>query len=275
MTNQDERIRNVAMLGGGQMAEALIRGLIDSGACAADDLLVTDLQPERLAYLQREFGVRVTADNAGAVTHADIVILAIKPQQMETLLEEIRLQVNRRALVLSIAAGVQTAWIEQQLGEGIPVVRAMPNLPALVGLGAAALCGGRWADEGDLQRAERILGSVGVAVRVAESEIDAVTALSGSGPAYVCVLVEAMLKAAREMGLNDDTARTLVHATVAGTAAMLERDVSSAAELRRRVTSPGGTTAAALGEMENRRVTESLVAAILAAHRRAGELAKR
>ena len=275
MTNRAECIRNVAILGGGQMAEALIRGLLEVDACAADDLLITDLQSERLAFLRREFGVRVTADNAGAVAQADVVVLAVKPQQMEGLLEEIRLQVNPRTLVLSIAAGIQTAWIEQQLGGGIRVVRAMPNLPALVGRAAAALCGGRWADEDDLQRAERILGSVGVVVRVAESDIDAVTALSGSGPAYVCVLVEAMLRAAREMGLNDDAAHTLVHATIAGTAAMLDRGVSSAAELRRRVTSPGGTTAAALDEMKNRRVTESVVAAILAAHRRAGELARR
>lgn len=272
MKTTSARLGRVAFIGGGNMAEALIGGLIRSAVCRPPDICVADVSADRTALLKERFGVDATADNAAAVKGADVVVLAVKPQILPDVVAALAGPLERRSLVLSIAAGVRTAAIEQKLGDGARVVRVMPNTPALVGAGAAAFCGGRWAEEEDLRKADAMISASGIAVRVKEAEMDAVTALSGSGPAYVFYLIEAMLEAARQMGLEAGTAKSLVHATVAGAARLIGETGVSAEELRRRVTSKGGTTAAAIAVLDQGGVAGNLVRAILAARDRSKEL---
>jgi len=261
-------------VGAGNMAEALVGGMIQSGVCRPNQVVVSDVRADRIAYFARQFGVDGVSGNVPAVKGADIVVLAVKPQVLDAVLAEMGGAIEKGALVVSIAAGVPTSRIEGVLGEGARVVRAMPNTPALVRAGAAALCAGRWATEEDLQTAESLLGAVGVAVRVAEDAMDAVTAVSGSGPAYVFYIVEAMLAAAAHLGLPDGVARQLVYATIGGSARLLTETGIEPAELRRRVTSKGGTTAAALAVLDERKVAAVFAEAIRAAHKRAGELSQ-
>ena len=265
------RVNKLVFIGAGNMAEALVKGMTASGVCKADRILVTDVRPERLAFFEKEFGVKGTGDNAVAVEGADVVVLAVKPQLMGEVLTGLKSSMGK-SLVVSIAAGISTAWIESKLGDGVRVVRVMPNTPALVRSGAAALCAGRWAMEEDLVVAETMMTAVGVAVRVAERDMDAVTALSGSGPAYVFHLMEAMIEAARHAGLDDAVARKLIYATVSGSAKLAEVTGIDPTELRHRVTSKGGTTAAALQVLEEKIVYRAYLEAIAAAHRRAREL---
>ena len=262
----------VAFLGAGNLAEALVKGLLAGGGCAASDLRVTDVSPGRLEYFEKNFGVSGSSHNKDIVAWADVVVLAVKPQVLMEVLQEARGTLNRGALVVSIAAGITSGKIEQALGEGVHVVRTMPNTPALVRKGVAGLCPGRWATEEDLLLAEEILRAVGDVVRVREEDMDAVTALSGSGPAYVFFLMEAMLAAAERLGLPAELAWKLVTRTVEGSAELILKTGDSASELRRRVTSKGGTTAAALSVLEQKEVFQTVVEAVRAAHRRAREL---
>jgi len=259
-------------IGAGNMGEALVRGILKSGLCPPTSIMVTDVWPERIAFFQKTFGVGGSKSNREAVKNADVVVLAVKPQTMSDVLGDLKDAIGQKTLVISIAAGITIARLESQLGDGFRVVRVMPNTPALVQAGAAALCGGRWATEADLQVAERLMGAVGLAVRVKESDIDAVTALSGSGPAYVFYFIEAMLDAARRMNLDERVARQLVYATVGGAAKLITETGVDAAELRQRVTSKGGTTAAAVEVLESRKVADAWVEAVLAAQKRSREL---
>lgn len=265
------RVNKVVFIGAGNMAEALVKGMVASGVCEADRIFVTDVRPERLAFFEKEFQVKGFANNVVAVKKADVVVLAVKPQLLGDVLAEIKEGLGN-SLVISIAAGISTGWIEKGLGDGVRVVRVMPNTPALVRAGAAALCGGRWAKDADLTLTETMMGAVGLAVRVPENCMDAVTALSGSGPAYVFHLMEAMIEAARHAGLDEAIARKLIYATVSGSAKLAEATGTEPAELRRRVTSKGGTTAAALEVLEEKAVYHAYLGAIAAAHRRAKEL---
>ena len=265
------RVNKVVFIGAGNMAEALVKGMTASGVCGADRIFVTDVRPERLAFFEKEFQVKGFADNAVAVKNADIVVLAVKPQLLGEVLAGLKASLGK-SLLVSIAAGISTAWIESKLADGVRVVRVMPNTPALVRAGAAALCGGRRATEEDLVMAETMMTAVGLCVRVPESSMDAVTALSGSGPAYVFHLMEAMIEAARHAGLDEAVARKLIYATVSGAAKLAEATGTDPAELRRRVTSKGGTTAAALEVLEEKAVYHAYLGAIAAAHRRAREL---
>jgi len=274
MNNSLLKKGNLVFLGAGNMAEALARGILRSGLCPAGRIRVADPLPERLAIFHKEFGVVGTADNKQAVRDAEIVILAVKPQVMGQVLDELKGALTRDALVISIAAGIPTGRYEAALGDGCRVVRVMPNTPALVRCGASAVCGGRRATEADLQSAEAIMKAVGVVVRTKEQDMDAVTAVSGSGPAYVFYLVEAVLEAARRLGLEEAAAKKLFYETVEGVARLIKETGLEAGELRRRVTSKGGTTAAAVEVLENRKVKEALVDAVLAAHRRSRELSQ-
>jgi len=265
---------DLVFLGAGNMAEALLQGVLHNARWPRERLVVTDIVAERREKLAHQFGVRALADNAAAVRGAALVVLAVKPQVLLGVLAGIRAALPAEALVLSIAAGVPTGRIEAALSGAARVVRAMPNTPALVGCGAAAICAGRQATADDLAAAERLLGAAGLVVRVAEKDMDAVTALSGSGPAYVFYLMEAMLEAARRMELPAAVAQPLVYATIKGAAELIQQQGLPPQELRRRVTSPGGTTAAAMDVQDRRQVMAALVEAMLAAHRRAGELAR-
>jgi pyrroline-5-carboxylate reductase len=266
--------RRIVFIGAGNMAEALVKGLIARKVAKAGDVTVTDVRPERLEFFRREFGVIGEADNARGVQSADVCVLAVKPQVMNEALGSLRGHLKKDALVLSIMAGKRTASIEQNLSSGVRVVRVMPNTPALVGAGASAICAGRHATEDDLKTAEELFRAVGVVERVREEDMDAVTALSGSGPAYVFLVMEAMRDAARRMNLDDKVARELIEATLGGAALLAASSEEDPGALRERVTSKGGTTEAALDVLRSRGFAEALVAAIQAAHARSIELSK-
>lgn len=263
----------VVFIGAGNMAEAIVSGMVAAEFCAPEKIVMTDIRPERLADLAKEHGVSTSTDNS-VVKNAEIVVLAVKPQVMGDVLKALAPVFRKETLVVSIAAGITAAQIEAGLGEDVRVVRVMPNTPALIGQGASALAAGTLADEADLEVAEAILGCVGTTVRVEEKEIDAVTALSGSGPAYVFYLLEAMLAAADEMGLEKDTARALALQTVEGAARLMRDSGEEAAELRARVTSKGGTTEAAIRSMDESGVKQAVVKALLAAQARSVELSQ-
>ena len=264
----------LVFLGGGNMAEALVSGLLACNRWSRADVVISDIAAERRAVMAEKYGVGISTDNAAAVAGAAVVVLAVKPQALTEVLAGIRAALPPTALVISIAAGVPTTRIENQLGGQVRVVRAMPNTPALVGCGVAAICGGRNALPQDLEMAETLLSATGEVVRVEETDMDAVTAVSGSGPAYVFYLMEAMLEAARQLGLSGQVARKLVYTTVKGSAELIMQHGVPPEELRRRVTSKGGTTAAAIEVKERRQVKEAVIEAMLAAHRRAGELSR-
>ncbi len=261
----------IVFIGAGNMAEAIVSGMVEGGFCAPEKVIMTDVRPERLADLAKEYGVSTSTDNR-TVKNAEIVVLAVKPQMMLDVLKGIAPVIRSETLIISIAAGIPAAKIEAVLGGKCRVVRVMPNTPALVGQGASAIAAGTLADEADLEVAEAMLGCVGITVRVAESDLDAVTALSGSGPAYVFYLLEGMLAAAEKMGLDKATARTLALKTVEGAARLMEDSGETADVLRAKVTSKGGTTEAAVCSLDKAGVKEAVVQALLAAQKRSIEL---
>jgi pyrroline-5-carboxylate reductase len=261
----------VVFVGAGNMAEAIVSGMVAGSFCVPEKIIMTDVRPERLADLENEYGVSTSTDN-DVVKNAEIIVLAVKPQVMTDVLKGIAPVLRKETLIISIAAGIPTAKIEAALGGKRRVVRVMPNTPALVGQGASAIAAGVNADEADLEVTEAILGCVGLTVRVEEKEIDAVTALSGSGPAYVFYLLEGMLAAAEKMGLDKETARKLALKTVAGAARLMEDSGEAADVLRAKVTSKGGTTEAAIRSLDESGVKEAVVKALLAAQKRSVEL---
>ena len=264
---------NVVFIGAGNMAEAIVSGMVASEFCAPEKIVMTDVRSARLSDLRHEYGVSVSTDNS-VVNDAEIVVLAVKPQVMGDVLADMSSSLMKETLVISIAAGIPCSKIESALTPRMRVVRVMPNTPSLVGQGAAAIARGQCADEADLEVAETIMNCVGLVVRVEESDLDAVTALSGSGPAYVFYLLEAMLEAADKMGLDPAAARQLALKTVEGAARLMSDSGEEAAVLRERVTSKGGTTAAALSSMDEANVKESITQALLAARDRSLELSK-
>ena len=261
----------VALLGGGKMGSALLSGLIGAG-WAPGDCSVAEIDPERRRLVEAENpGVRVNAAAVEAVAGADVVVVAVKPAGVVETLKSAADAIGADALVLSIAAGVRIATIEASV-PGRPVVRAMPNTPAVVGCGASAIAGGARAAEAHLALAERVLGAVGTVVRVDEPMLDAVTGLSGSGPAYVFLLAEALMAGGERCGLAPEVARDLVVQTVLGAATLLARDPSGPEALRAAVTSPGGTTEAAIRALQAREVPEAVADAVEVATRRSREL---
>ena len=261
----------VAVLGAGVMGETLLSGLLRSGR-RAEDLLVAERRADRAAELAERYGVEVRG-NIEAAAKADTLVLVVKPQDMSALLDEIAAHVRPGALVVSLAAGITTAFIEQRLAEGTPVVRVMPNTPALVDEGTAAISPGAHCDEAHLAEAETLLRSVGRVLRVPEKQQDAVTAVSGSGPAYIFFVVEAMIEAGVHLGLPRTTANELVVQTVVGAAKMLRETGEHPTVLRENVTSPAGTTAAAVRELEDHKVRAAFLIALEAARDRSRALA--
>ncbi len=261
----------VAVLGAGVMGETLLSGLLRAGR-QAGDLVVSERRPERAKELAERYGVDVVG-NVDAATRADTLVLVVKPQDMAALLDEISPYVRPGALVVSLAAGITTAFVEQRLAQGTPVVRVMPNTPALVDEGMAAISPGSHCDEGHLAEAEALLRSVGHVVRVPEKQQDAVTAVSGSGPAYIFFVVEAMIEAGVHLGLPRATANELVIQTTVGAAKMLRETGEHPMVLRENVTSPAGTTAAAVRELEDHKVRAAFLIALEAARDRSRALA--
>ena len=257
------------VVGGGKMGEALVAGLVDAGWAAADELAVVERLPERRDELAARLPGLVVVDAAIA---ADGVVLAVKPQDVVAACAE--LDAHAPARVLSIAAGVTLATLEGALPAGTAVVRAMPNTPATVGAGAAAIAGGTSATEADLDWADAVLSSVGIAVRVPEEQLDAVTGLSGSGPASVFLVAEALMEAGATVGLPADVTEALVNQTLLGAARLLAETDQSAEALRVAVTSPNGTTAAGLAVLDANEVRRAVVDAVVAATERSRELGR-
>jgi pyrroline-5-carboxylate reductase len=264
----------LAFIGGGNMGAALASGLIASGAARARDIRVTDVRPEALRSLKKRLGVRVGTDNAEAVRASRVVVLCVKPQQMAGVLAGLAGAITSRHLVVSIAAGVRTDFIEKALGPGVPVVRVMPNTPALHRAGALVFCPGRRATRAHERLVRRLLGAAGAVWKTTESRMDAVTALSGSGPAYVFLLAECLASAGAKAGLPKDLAEALARQTVYGAGLMLSRSAEPAGTLRERVTSPGGTTAAALKVLKDGGLGRLFDRALAAAKRRSRELSR-
>lgn len=264
----------IAFIGGGHMSTSLIGGLRARG-CAAQDLHVSDPVAGQRERLTHDFGVRSTGDNAMAVRDADLVVLAVKPQDMAAAAHSIAAELAaRRRIVVSIAAGIRIGNLRQWLGGTTPVVRTMPNRPALIGAGITAACAGPGVEPADRATVERVLSAAGPVVWLdAESQMDAVTAVSGSGPAYFFLLVEALEDAGAALGLPRDTARQLAVHTALGAGRMAAESPQSPATLREQVTSQGGTTAAALAVLERAGVRAIFAEAVAAAARRSAELA--
>lgn len=261
----------IAILGGGKMGEALLAGLIGGGTPPAD-ILVLEPDESRAQQLAETHGVRPVA--TAGVTEAQTLLVAVKPNVVQPLLDQLAATLTPQHLVISVAAGITLAAMQDVLPAGVPVVRGMPNTPALVGQGITAISAGADATDTHLATAEQLLRSVGQVVRVPEYQLDAVTGVSGSGPAYVFLVVEALIDAAVLAGLPRPLASQLVTQTLLGSATMLARTGEHPTALREAVTSPGGTTAAGLHELEKHGVRAALAAAVEAATRRSRELGR-
>jgi pyrroline-5-carboxylate reductase len=266
--------KQVVFIGGGNMAEALLRGILAANRMRSEDILVTDVREERLAYLKTTYRIGVSSDNADAARQADTIVLAVKPQVMTRALEDLRNAVGEAQLLISIAAGISTATIAGYFPQPMHVVRVMPNTPALVLEGVSAVAGGRHATPQDLERTRGLFEAVGKVVVVDESLMDAVTGLSGSGPAFVFVVIEALADAGVKVGLPREVALALAAQTVQGSARLVLETGKHPGQLKDMVASPGGTTIAGLHALEQGSVRAALINAVEAATRRSQELGK-
>ncbi len=267
--------KTIAFLGAGNMAEAFVKGLLRAGVAAPQEILCTDRRLDRLSELAARYGIRTSPDNRAAAAEAAIVVLSVKPQVMNKLLAEIAPALDDRKLVISIAAGVPLAAIERRVGHGIRIVRTMPNTPALVGAGATAISPGEHATEADLAQAKALFDAIGKTVIVDEPLLDAVTGLSGSGPAYVFLVIEALSDAGVKVGLDRRTAQDLSAQTVLGSAKLLIETGEHPGRLKDQVTSPGGTAIAGLHTLEAGGLRTTLMDAVEAATKRSHELGKK
>ncbi|MFC9439897.1 pyrroline-5-carboxylate reductase [Nocardia sp. NPDC057030] len=270
----------IAVIGGGRIGEALIAGLLESGRLAKD-LVVVETFAERAAQIAERFGVRVTDSVADAAVGADLLVVAVKPADVDAVMtalgkaalsDNASVDADRDQILVSLAAGVPTSRLEAKLPAGFPVVRVMPNTPMLVGQGMSVIAPGRHARPPQLELVTEVLGAVGKVVTVAEAQMDAATAVSGSGPAYFFLIVEAMVDGGVGLGLTREVATQLVVQTMLGAAALLDESDQDAAELRAAVTSPAGTTAAAVRELERGGVRSAFLEALYAAKQRSAEV---
>ncbi len=264
--------QTIGFLGTGNMAEALIKGLIAAGVVDPKQIHGSDPRKERCDELKARFGILVTPSNSEVVRNAEIVVLSVKPQILPKVLDEIAPHLKPSALVISIAAGVPVSAIEPRLPEGTRVVRTMPNTPALVGAGATAIAAGQHAKDDDVEATRRIFDAVGMTVVLDESQLDAVTGLSGSGPAYVFLIIEALSDAGVKVGLSRYNAQALAAQTLLGSAKLLIETKEHPGRLKDMVTSPGGTAIAGLHTLEAGGLRTTLINAVEAATNRSREL---
>ncbi|QGG47947.1 pyrroline-5-carboxylate reductase [Heliorestis convoluta] len=263
--------RKIGFIGGGAMAEALLRGL--SNLFTPDRLAVSDLSEQRLKYLKEELSVNIYIDNNLLCRDCTILLLAIKPQVLPQVLTSLKGKIGRDHLVISVAAGISLQKLESLLPEGVPAIRVMPNTPSLIGKGVSALSRGTHVSDEQIEAAMTLMGAVGTVELVPEAYMDAVTGVSGSGPAYVYLFIEAFIDAAVREGLPRDLARNLALHTVIGAAEMVLQSGNHPAVEKDKVTSPGGTTIAALEALEEKGLRSALFAAVNAAAQRARQLA--
>jgi pyrroline-5-carboxylate reductase len=263
----------LGIIGGGAMGAAFAKGVVSSGALKPREVIVADLDEPRLQMLARDLGVKITTDNAAAVSDAEIILLAVKPAIVPVVVESIAGIVSSAQLIISIAAGVSLEAIESRLPDGIGVIRSMPNTPCQIGAGAIGFSAGKSATPDQIMAAKKIFDAVGISVEVPEKLLSAVTGLSGSGPAYVYLMIEALSDAGVRVGLPRATALKLAAQTVYGAAKMVIDEDAHPAMLKDQVTSPGGTTIAALDALEKAGFRSALMEAVKAAAKRSEELA--
>lgn len=262
----------LSIIGSGQMGEALLRGFIQSDTIQASRVLLSDINEERLSGLKEKYQVRFTLDNREAVEDGDIILLAVKPQQIDQVLTEVKDIFSEDKLVISIAAGTKTGKIVAIIGKDVPVIRVMPNTPALVGKGMSVISRGKFAGDEAIELTRELFLSVGEVIELPEGMQDQATAVSGSGPAYFFLMVEALIEAGVSAGLREDDAAKLVVQTMAGAAALIQETGRKPGDLREMVTSPGGTTAAALQVFSKHEFRSIVEEAVMAAVKRAEEL---
>ncbi|TRM11076.1 pyrroline-5-carboxylate reductase [Lentibacillus cibarius] len=268
--------KKMAFVGAGSMAESILSGILDSGFLAKEDILVTNKSDfERLEHLERQYQIQYVEDKQETVTDARIVLLAVKPYDMEAAIASIRDYLNTDQLLISVAAGVSTDTISEMLGREIPVIRAMPNTSAAAGESATAVTRGRLATEEHLHTALELFRTIGTATEVAEEDMHTVTAIAGSGPAYVYYLVEVMEEAAVAAGLGKQTAHELLIQTIAGAGEMLKSSGLDPAQLRKNITSPGGTTQAGLEALDEGEFQKAVISCVETARERSIELGKK
>ncbi|HEY1547089.1 MAG TPA: pyrroline-5-carboxylate reductase [Kofleriaceae bacterium] len=266
--------QTIGFVGAGNMAEALIRGLVRGNHVAPSQIVASAPRRERVAELATAYGIDGSIDNAIVAERASVVVLSVKPQILDKVLREISERLKPGTLVISIAAGVDTAAIEAAVPESVRVVRAMPNTPALVGAAATAVSGGKRATEADLAIARALFDAVGITVELDESQLDAVTGLSGSGPAYIFLILEALADAGVKVGLARRNAQRLAAQTVMGSAKLLLETDEHPGKLKDMVTSPGGTAIAGLHTLEEGGLRTTLMNAVETATKRARELGR-
>jgi pyrroline-5-carboxylate reductase len=264
--------KKLGFLGAGNMAGALIKGLCHANVLPAQSIIASDVKAERLEQLRASHGIRTTADNHALVRETDVIVLSVKPQVIDKILGEVGGEVRKDQLVVSVAAGVPIEAIEMRLPPGSHVVRSMPNTPATVQAGATAIAGGSHASEADLRLARQLFEAVGQVVTLDEAQLDAVTGLSGSGPAYIMLIIEALADGGVKVGLHRDTALLLAAQTVLGSARLLLETGEHPGRLKDMVTSPGGTAIAGLHTLESGALRKTLIDAVESATKRSAEL---
>ena len=266
--------KKIGFIGAGNMAEAIIRGLLNTGALSADQISASDVRQDRLEEIAKRYGIHPLSDNPLLAKRSDVIILSIKPQVMAGVLKEIALVVEEK-LFISIAAGIPTTFIRKLLPTTARLIRVMPNTPALVLEGATAVARSSGLDAGDLETAQEIFSAIGKVVVLEETLLDVVTGLSGSGPAYIAMVVEALADGGVKMGLDRQTAMALAVQTVLGTAKLLSETGMHPAQLKDMVASPGGTTIAGISALEESGLRNALIAAVERATRRSTELGQK
>ncbi|MCL0052378.1 pyrroline-5-carboxylate reductase [Peptococcaceae bacterium] len=266
---------SIGFLGGGVMAEALITGIIKSGLLSADKIFVSDINYERLNTLKRKIGIQVVNSNAEILKKAELLIIAVKPHAVDQVLNDIKDEITPSHEIISIAAGIKTSYIESHLNKKVPVIRVMPNTPCLVRSGVSAISCGAYAGAEQESKAKAIFESVGHVVFVEEKLLDAVTGLSGSGPAYMYIILEALSDAGVSVGLPRDIAMSLALHTMIGSAKMVLETKKHPAELKDMVTTPAGTTIAGIRELERGKLRSTLIDAVTAATLRSKQLSSK
>jgi pyrroline-5-carboxylate reductase len=266
--------KRIGFLGSGNMGEALVKGLVEARVVAAESIVVSDARDERLADMDRRYGVRISKSNVDLVRDSDVVVLAVKPQIMAAVLSEVASSLSRRHLVISVAAGMATATLHKMVGKDIRLIRVMPNTPALVLEGATAIAKAAGLETGDLETAQEIFGAVGKVVVLDEVLMDAVTGLSGSGPAYVALVIESLADGGVKMGLDRATAMTLATQTVLGAAKLLLETGTHPGQLKDMVSSPGGTSISGVAALEEGGIRTTFIKAVERATLRSRELGR-
>jgi pyrroline-5-carboxylate reductase len=266
--------KRVGFLGAGNMGEAMIRGMLQAGLVPAGSIFASDAQRERLAHIAGQYGIQSVAGNVDLVRESDVIVLAVKPQIMAAVLGEIAPAADAKKLFISVAAGVATGTIRAQLGRPVRLIRVMPNTPALVLEGVTAIARAEGLAAGDLETAQELFGAVGKVVLLDEDSLDAVTGLSGSGPAYVAIVIESLADGGVKMGLDRATAMTLAAQTVLGSAKLILETGAHPGQVKDMVSSPGGTTIAGIAALEEGGVRRTFINAVERATLRSRELGR-